>query len=180
MGDEVILLLLIGGWIMSRSEAQKVEWGSGWVWPVGDLGSSWPAVISQEFRPPSHKGVDLMYRQAGKWVAPVGTPIYAARDGVVWSSGETARGSNVVLDHGPPWATFYQHLATLDVVKGQRVRAGQKIGTMGADPTDPQGLRHLHFETWYKGAGDHAVDPAPMLAIAARVKGALQDLQDIA
>ena len=164
----VAILLILGVWLMSRKN-EDIEWGLGWHWPVPD--GATPAVISQEFRPPSHNGVDIMYRQAGRWVAPQGTRILAARDGVVWSTGKSARGLSVVLDHGPPWATFYQHLESVAVAKGDHVRAGQLIGTMGADPTDPQGLRHLHFETWYKGAADKAVDPSPMLAGGQRGPG---------
>jgi murein DD-endopeptidase MepM/ murein hydrolase activator NlpD len=145
-----------------------IDWGGGWVWPVPSRAGS-PALISQEFHAPAHLGVDIMYREGGKWTAPEGTPILAARDGKVWSTGQTARGHNVVLDHGAPWATFYQHLTEVLVAKGQAVVAGQRIGTMGADPTDQQGLRHLHFETWYKGNGEHAVDPGPAMATWRRV-----------
>lgn len=106
-----------------------------------------------------HLGVDIRGAE--------GAPIVAARDGTVWSVGETERGHSVVLDHGPPWATFYQHLKTVAVEKGQTVKAGDVIGTMGHDPTDAQLITHLHFATWYKGAGNAAsVDPAPMLAVA--------------
>lgn len=139
----------------------SINWSGAWVWPVPNSKTVGPAIISQEFHAPAHMGVDIMYRRGGthEWIAPVGTPILAARDGTVWSTGETARGHNVVLDHGPPWATFYQHMTEVLVNKGDRVVAGQRIGTMGADPTDAQGLRHLHFETWYQGDGKHAVDP---------------------
>jgi murein DD-endopeptidase MepM/ murein hydrolase activator NlpD len=112
--------------------------------------------------------VDIMYRDAGKWVAPEGTPILAAHDATVWSTGTTARGSNVVLDHGPPWASYYQHLSAIDpsIKKGARVQAGQHLGYMGADPTDPQGLRHLHFEAWFRGGAEAAV-PIPASVIGA-------------
>lgn len=41
------------------------------------------------------------------------------------------------------------------------LRAGDQLGTMGADPLDAQKLRHLHFAVWYRGHGDAAsVDPA--------------------
>jgi len=148
----VIMLVLLPG----------IDWGGGWVWPVPDRTSvGAPALISQEFKPGIHMGVDIMYRVGGRYEAPVGTPILAARDATVWSVAEGARGKNVVLDHGAPFATWYQHLADVQVVKGERVKAGQQIGTMGADPTDPQGLRHLHFAVWYKGHGDSSsVDPA--------------------
>jgi murein DD-endopeptidase MepM/ murein hydrolase activator NlpD len=84
----------------------------------------------------------------------------------VWSTGHTSRGWNVVLDHGPPFATFYQHLLEQPLVRaGELVQAGQQIGVMGADPTDRQGLRHLHFAVWYKGHGDTAsVDPESAMA----------------
>jgi len=174
--DDEDALLAIGLLLMLTMNNSDVTWGDGWVWPVPTLmdpdGRVLPAAISQEFRPPSHKGVDIMYRDDGKWTAPEGTPIIAAHDATVWSTGETARGHNVVLDHGPPWATFYQHLVSLapGIVKGARVRAGDHLGFMGADPTDPQGLRHLHFETWYKGNGDAAVDPAKAMAAWGRIQ----------
>lgn len=112
-----------------------------------------------------------MYRsRTDGFYAPVGTPITAAKAARVWSFAHTARGWNVVLDHGPPFATFYQHLEDVEpwVKKGALVEVGHKIGTMGVDPTDPQHLRHLHFEVWWKGAAESAVDPAPMLAGAQR------------
>jgi murein DD-endopeptidase MepM/ murein hydrolase activator NlpD len=162
MTEEIMLVALLLAFMGMK------RWGKGWAWPVPDLVTELghlPALVSQEFRrggPAPHLGVDVMYRGAdGVWFAPEGTPVLAARDGVVWSTGQTARGWNVVVDHGAPWATFYQHLAARPIVRaGQRVKAGEHLGVMGADPTDPQGLRHLHFAVWYRGHGDAAsVDP---------------------
>lgn len=158
MDEEVLAIGLV---LLMMQRSTSPDWGanSAWVFPVPDR-PGLPAVISQEFRRSNHRGVDIMYRERGKWVAPVGTPILAARAGVVWSVTDTERGKSVVIDHGPPWATFYQHLEEVKVAKGQTVVAGQEIGTMGSDPTDPQGLRHLHFAVWWKGSGDDAsVDP---------------------
>ena len=45
---------------------------------------------------------------------------------------------------------------------GERVRAGQPIGVIGADPLDGQHLKHLHFEIWLGGPND-AIDPAPLM-----------------
>jgi murein DD-endopeptidase MepM/ murein hydrolase activator NlpD len=151
-------------------------WGTGWVLPIPDLMMSPPlvesvirATISQEFRGDGssspHFGVDLMYRSAGDrgWFAPEGTPVVAAKAGTIWSVDESPRGWMIVIDHGPPWATFYQHLDKVSpgITKGTRVEPGHQLGTMGSDPTDPQHVRHLHFATWYHGAGDEAsVDPA--------------------
>lgn len=134
-------------------------WGEGWTWPVpGD------AIVSQEFKPGVHLGVDIMFRDGEHYYAPQGTAILAAKSGTVWSTGTGARGMNVVLDHGPPFATFYQHLERVDVIKGQYVEAGEQIGIMGIDPTDKQRVRHLHFAVWYQGNGDKAsVDPGPVI-----------------
>lgn len=178
-------LVIIGGVIMLAVMAKRsVPWGLGWTWPVPDFAMStgvrYPATVSQEFKSGRHVGVDVMYeRQAprdrpeypgtSRYFAPPGTPILAARPGKVWSVNRLATGLAVVLDHGAPFATWYAHLATVEVAKGQEVTAGQRIGTMGANPNedaskgavDAQKLRHLHFEVWYKGHGNSAaVDPA--------------------
>ncbi len=92
---------------------------------------------------------------------PEGTPVMAARAGVVWSAALGSRGHAVVIDHGRPYATFYQHLANLKVKKGDQVVAGQELGACGYSPIDSQGIRHLHFALWVGGASEHAVDPEP-------------------
>lgn len=190
--DETLLLLALGALVVMTYD--PVEWGdlSLWHWPVPDLitGTVAPAYYaatqSQEFRRPDHLGVDLMYQRAAgdsvlqatradhgneHWFAPVQTPVIAARDGVVWSVDRSPRGIEVVLDHGKPFATYYQHLASTLLPVGTRngktpngtqlrVKAGQQIGVMGYDPTDPEGLRHLHFAVWYGGNNDSSVDPS--------------------
>jgi len=164
--------VIAGAILLAMATKRIVQWGAGWTWPIPDLldpatGAVIPARISQEYREwapgkAAHYGVDLMWNRGG-WMAPAGAPVVAARDGVVWSAEHTPRGIAVVLDHGPPWATFYQHLERLDprIVKGAKVAAGDVIGDMGADPLDPARVRHLHFAAWYQGSGDKAsVDPA--------------------
>lgn len=172
---------------MMTNKDEPIRWGDGWVWPVPDLdsmvGGRAHAVISQEFRgrrdPHPHYGVDIMYRSQfppPTFTAPEGTPILAARAGRLWSVQKTSRGWSVVLDHGPPFATFYQHLESVapelavgprgvDGRPGMSVAAGQRLGVMGSDPTDGGHVRHLHFAVWYHGAGDSAsVDPASAMA----------------
>lgn len=152
------------------------DWGGGWVWPVPDRGDIQPAadgvaVISQGFHPPRHMGVDIMYHGRDRgFFAPIGTPVVASKQGKIWSFAHTARGFNVVVDHGPPFATFYQHLESVEawVARGATVSAGSILGMMGFDPTDPERVRHLHFEVWWQGPAQNAVDPAPMLAGARR------------
>ena len=161
-----------------RATAPAIAWGAGWTWPVAPVrfsdGKTYSPVVSNAFKAGPHYGVDVMFRRRapsdrlelyphGKngtpgFFAPPGTPIVAAKAGRVYSVAETARGWHVVLDHGKPFATFYQHLerVTATVKSGAVVKAGDQLGTMGGSPARPPHLRHLHFAVWYKGAGDKA------------------------
>jgi len=87
-----------------------------------------------------HEGVDFS--------APTGTEIYATGDGVVFSS-QRARGgygNQIIIDHGFGFKTMYAHLQEFKVRRGQRVKRGQVIGTVGntGKSTSP----HLHYEVW--------------------------------
>lgn len=170
MSDDAVIALLI---LLAMSKTGSVPWGEGWVWPIPAIemaGRVIMPVVSQEFRGGGahpHYGVDLMYARAPReFYVPDGpVPIVAARDGALWSVTKTARGWAVVLDHGPPFATFYQHLSSIDPVlegaaRGARIQAGQPLGIMGSDPLDSGHVRHLHFAVWLNGSGDRAsIDP---------------------
>lgn len=100
-----------------------------------------------------HAGVDL--------AAPIGTPIYAASDGVVIDAGPTAGyGAWVKLRHADGTVTLYGHINTWDVQIGQRVFAGDQIATVGnrGFSTGP----HCHFEVLL--GGTNRIDPVPWLA----------------
>jgi murein DD-endopeptidase MepM/ murein hydrolase activator NlpD len=75
-----------------------------------------------------------------------GTPVSAAADGVVVYSGNEIGvfGGLVLVDHGGGWITAYGHLGRLDVKRGDKVSAGQSLGSVGDTGyvTQPQ----LHFE----------------------------------
>ena len=87
--------------------------------------------------------------------APAGTPVLAARGGVVtvteWIGGY---GNTVALKHELGASTLYAHLSAILVRHGQRVVVGEPIGRVGAtgSATGP----HLHFEVRVRGA---AIDP---------------------
>jgi murein DD-endopeptidase MepM/ murein hydrolase activator NlpD len=101
-----------------------------------------------------HDGVDL--------AGPVGTPIYAATDGVVKEAGPTNSGYGawVLLQHGDGTVTRYGHVNSWTVQVGQRVFAGDQIATIGnrGNSTGP----HLHFSVLLGGA--NATDPVSWLA----------------
>lgn len=80
-----------------------------------------------------------------------GSPIYAADDGVVvtsgWSSG--GYGRYVVIDHGNGMQTLYGHNSKNLVYPGQRVSRGQTIARVGS--TGNSTGNHVHFEVIVNG-----------------------------
>ena len=98
-----------------------------------------------------HAGIDL--------AGPIGTPIYAAADGIVdragWANGY---GNLVEIDHGKSIQTRYGHLSAILVTTGQRVHRGDLIARMGS--TGRSTGSHLHYEVRIDG---HAVNPVPFL-----------------
>ncbi|MBW3605074.1 MAG: peptidoglycan DD-metalloendopeptidase family protein [Actinobacteria bacterium] len=105
----------------------------GWTWPTpgtvtSGFGYRWGRL---------HAGIDIG--------ASTGTPIYAARGGVVSYAGTMGGyGNIIVVDHGGGMTTRYAHQSQLGASVGQTVGAGARIGSVGStgNSTGP----HLHFE----------------------------------
>jgi murein DD-endopeptidase MepM/ murein hydrolase activator NlpD len=85
-----------------------------------------------------HQGVDFS--------APVGTDIYATGDGKVISTTKSkwGYGNTLVIDHGFGYQTKYSHLHEFKVRKGEKIKRGQLIGTVGN--TGKSTAPHLHYE----------------------------------
>ncbi len=129
-----------------------------------------------------HHGVDVMFRRQGdrlelsfqpgtpngsqNYFMPDGVLVVAAADGELWSSASSPGGLQVVVSHGAPWATYYQHMSKLFVPVGVskgagkiKIKRGQPLGVVGGSPRDGQHLMHLHFEMWKNGGAEAHVDP---------------------
>ena len=67
------------------------------------------------------------------FAAIVGTPIKAMLDGEVTLSEKNLyyTGGTINFDHGHGVSTLYMHLKDVNVVKGQKVKKGEIIGTVG-------------------------------------------------
>jgi murein DD-endopeptidase MepM/ murein hydrolase activator NlpD len=92
--------------------------------------------------------------------APRGTAVRAAENGVVAYTGSemAGYGNLVLIRHEGRFITAYAHLDKILVKRGDVVRAGQSIGTVGSSGQvdSPQ----LHFEI---RKGTQALDPAKHL-----------------
>lgn len=112
-----------------RSVETKEEWFlSGWQWPAlgrvsGVYGSQ---RILNDIPKRPHFGLDI--------AAPKGTAVVASTDGMVQMAEKDLyyTGGTVMIDHGYGLVSVYSHLSRLDVMPGQFVRQGEKIGEIGA------------------------------------------------
>lgn len=119
----------------------------------------WPVKgeVVAEFGPLPGKG---QHNDGINIAAPKGTPVHAAENGVVAYVGNELKGfGNLLLvKHADNWMTAYAHNEKLMVKRGDSVRRGQTIATVGSSgsATSPQ----LHFEIRH---GTEAVNPAEHL-----------------
>ncbi len=133
-----------------------------------------------------HLGVDIMFRNARAQKPKVPTttawhhcasgdvPMLAALAGEVWTAERTSTGFTVHIDHGSrygaPLVTYYTHMSSLLVRKGQVVPSGALIGIVGNDPRTKNDPNHCHFEIWDYSEGSRprelrCVDPGPYLKV---------------
>ena len=90
--------------------------------------------------------------------APGGTPIKAAKAGVVIISTYGASyGNYVVIAHGDGTRTMYAHQSSRAVSAGETVSQGQTIGYVGS--TGSSTGNHLHFEVWTGSSSSSRVNP---------------------
>lgn len=134
------------------------------VWPLVEGSFNFASGFGMRFHPVLgysrlHAGIDL--------AGPLGTPIFAASDGVVLESHpEEGTGYWIRIQHempdGTTYYTGYAHMYASDVLvkEGDKVSAGQQIASIGNTGTSTG--PHLHFEV--HDSSDTSIDPAAWLA----------------
>lgn len=100
----------------------------------------------------------------GGWLPDDGDPVLAAADGTVVQV--DVPDGFVMLQHKGGYRTEYRHMQPVEVVKGQRVRRGDRIGRIGEAGNAPNGT-HLHHRHWQRV--DRVWRSIPMTFAGARV-----------
>ena len=121
---------------VSSNQGTYIDLTGDWKWPTNS-----PYIITSPYGYRGgriHEGIDI----SG---TGYGSPIYAARAGIVTESYWQNTGGNVVIiDHQNGYYTMYAHLSVRLVDKGQAVAAGTRVGSMGCSGSMCTGT-HLHF-----------------------------------
>ncbi|MDR6194433.1 peptidoglycan DD-metalloendopeptidase family protein [Siphonobacter sp. SORGH_AS_0500] len=95
----------------------------------------------------SHEGIDV--------IAPRGTPLIASVPGTITNVGVNNLGGNVVNLSADRLnlSLYYAHLDQPLVQSGQRVQAGDTLGTVGNTGNAITTAPHLHFGIYRRGSG---------------------------
>jgi hypothetical protein len=136
-----VVALLTTLLVTSRAEAA-------WRWPVGgEVARAFLVRPSEPYGAGQHRGVDLAARP--------GTVVRSACTGRVRFAGRIAASGGVVSVRCGALVATYLELGAVHVARGRRVRAGQRLGVVGADA-------HLHLGAREARSGRY-VDPLTLL-----------------
>ena len=129
--------------------------------------------LSDTFRS-SSEGANGVLHEALDIMAPVGTSVIAAAPGVVERLYRSRSGGNTIYLRSGDRETihYYAHLDSYapGLKEGQRIRRGQRLGTVGSTGNASNKTPHLHFAIlqttkdaeWWEPA--NAVNPYDLLA----------------
>ena len=124
----------------------------------------------------THEGEDML--------SPKGTPIVSPTEAVVLSTGSGDSAGNYVYTANPGGEVFrYMHLDEIaNISRGDKLDAGDFIGTVGDTGNAPDGVYHLHFEV---RKNNEPTDPYPRMTDTFTLKekmsfltGIMRDVDD--
>ena len=115
-----------------------------------------------------HNAIDIL--------APRGTAVRAAVDGEIVRLFESEAGGRTIYQAGADTSGagvrvyYYAHLEAYadGLAEGQRVAAGDRIGTVGDSGNAAPGNTHLHFAIWDAPSAGEPVNPYGLLVSPAR------------
>ena len=137
----------------STPAVTPVSNSGGWSWPLSGythIASPFGYRICPFHGRELHRGADI--------TAPGGTPIMAARSGVVLvSTYGSSYGNYVTIAHSDGTRSLYAHMSSRAISAGSTVSRGQVIGYVGS--TGSATGNHLHFEIWTGSSSNSCVNP---------------------
>ncbi len=148
---------------------ERARRSAGGVTPAGtglttaDLGRlNWPVegTLLYEFGREQLANGGVILRNGIGIGAALGTAVHAVADGTVALRDRLGTyGLTVIVEHGNGYWAVYAQLANAAVARGDRIKAGQVIGTVGGEGSDRG--PHLYFEI--RGENQIALDPLTWL-----------------
>ena len=134
-------------------DTSNISSSGGWHWPLSGytrIASPYGYRICPFHGRELHRGADI--------TAPGGTPIMAARSGVVLvSTYGSSYGNYVTIAHSDGTRSLSAHMSSRAISAGSTVSAGQVIGYVGS--TGSATGNHLHFEIWTNSSSSSCVNP---------------------
>jgi len=114
----------------------------------GELPQPTPGTLAQAFGEHLHPLFRTRTMQSGLLIAAEqGAPVQAVADGkVVYADLYQSFGPMVILDHGAGFFSLYTHLEALAVARGQILKQGEPLGSVGMTLDGPRlgfEIRHL-------------------------------------
>ena len=127
-------------------------------WPIKLKKDGGVAIISQRYGQTSYSArlYKSNFHNGLDFGVPIGTPVFAAEDGIVVAVDNNDRsswqkyqyGQHVMIEHQNNLNTLYAHLSAIEVRKGQAINRGELIGYSGNSgySTGP----HLHLGVYWR------------------------------
>jgi|SRR5919204_6035472 hypothetical protein len=126
-----------------------------WPWPVHGAVIERFRVAPDRFAAGQHRGIDI--------AAPAGRTVRSACPGTVTFAGAVGAGGRTVSVRCGALTATYQHLSAIAVRRGERLRAGARLGAVGRTGQPRAPTAHLHFGI-HRTADRHSyVDPLSLL-----------------
>ena len=124
LGTSTVLVAVCAAVLFAGSLEARAQTGPApsYIWPVD-------GTVVDPFRPPSHA-----YGRGNRgleFATQPGAGFWAASDGVVSFAGPVGGRLHVTVSHPDGLRVSYSGVATVGVDRGERVRQGQMLGTVG-------------------------------------------------
>jgi septal ring factor EnvC (AmiA/AmiB activator) len=148
LAEEAIQLERMLTQLLGRPRADSFETATAFANLRGELPQPTPGTLAQAFGEHLHPKFRTKTMQSGLLItAAAGSPVAAVADGkVVYADIYQSFGPMVILDHGGGFFTLYTHLRGVSTAKGQILKQGESVGTVGVTVDGPRlgfEIRHL-------------------------------------